>query len=307
MEDEPKVAEHTVSYAPKSSQVLFNHAGPSRCRYELFGKGADGRNRVVILCLGLLDVILLIVAVVLGIGYASVPQRSNTNSYPAAAHLITELDHLFGNHSDAMEAMQEAVNAFKKATRSHETLKVKVNEQKAVNDVYQSQLESLRRERKILQFNMSALEGTCGKCNKGFTFFNSSCYYFSFTNSSEQQKTWLNSRADCVSRGADLVVIDHPNEQTYVNHIIESLRIGFYVWENGLWIGVTEMKPEGTWLWINNVTESDQRYWMPGEPNNYHQGLNCGATAHSLGQPWETRFDANCESRLHWICEMAPK
>ncbi|XP_019712906.1 C-type lectin domain family 12 member B-like isoform X2 [Hippocampus comes] len=236
MEDQPKATERSVSFVPKSSQVFFNPSGDSRSRCDLFGQGADGRHRMAILCLGLLDVILLIVAVVLGIGHGSVTQRSHANSQPAAAHLITELDHLFGNHSDAMEAVQEAVNALKRVTRNHEKLKVKVTEQKAINDAYQSQLESLRRERKILQANMSSLEWTCGKCNKGWTYFNSSCYYFSFTNSSERRETWMGSRADCVRRGADLIVIDHPSEQVLDHWRNQQLPPGQEMWGYSLFV-----------------------------------------------------------------------
>ncbi|XP_057716442.1 CD209 antigen-like protein E isoform X2 [Corythoichthys intestinalis] len=302
MEHEAKASEDSVSYVQKSSRVLLHRGGPSRARCEMFGKGADGRNRVVILCLGLLDVVLLVAAVALGIAFT---QRPDTKSQPAAAHLIAELDHLFGNHSDAMEAMQEAVNMLNRETRSHKKLKVKVKEQKSANDVYQRQLERFRRERKILQFNVSALEGSCGKCNKGWIFFNSSCYYFSYSNSSASRKDWMDSRNDCINRGADLVVIDHQKEQSYISQIIESLRT-YHFEVNGLWIGVTYKKTEGTWIWINNVTEAEQRYWMPGEPNN-SQGQHCGATVYSSTQPWETRFGDHCDSHFHWICEMLPK
>ncbi|XP_037097885.1 CD209 antigen-like protein D isoform X1 [Syngnathus acus] len=301
MESEPRATEHTVSYAPKSSQVSFNRSGPPRSHYGLFGQGVEGRNRVVILCLGFLDVILLIIAVVFRTGFT---QHSNANPQPAAPHLIAELDLLLGNHSDAMVAMQEAVNALNKATRSHEKLKGKINEQKTMNEVYQSQLESLRRERKILQFNMSSFEGTCGKCNKGWTYFNSSCYYFSFTNSSSTH-TWKDSRNDCINRGADLIVIDYPNEQSYVNHISQFLNNRFYLWEKAQWIGVTEGKTEGTWVWINNATESEERYWKSGEPNSFEK--NCVATIYSPAQPWETRFVTSCDLNYQWICEMAPK
>lgn len=57
------------------------------------------------------------------------------------------------------------------------------------------------------------LEGTCGKCLSRWILHNSSCYFFSNIESTDVRKNWPDSRADCVSRGADLVVIDNQEEQ----------------------------------------------------------------------------------------------
>uniref|UniRef100_A0A7N6B196 C-type lectin domain-containing protein n=1 Tax=Anabas testudineus TaxID=64144 RepID=A0A7N6B196_ANATE len=130
--------------------------------------------------------------------------------------------------------------------------------------------------------------GTCGKCLPGWNLLNSSCYFFSYLESSTVKKNWADSRADCVRRGADLVVIDTPEEQTSTK-----------IWDNGFWIGITDMQSEGTWTWINNVTGLDRR-----EPNNYGRGEDCGVILYSSISPWKTMFDGPCNYPYHWVCKM---
>uniref|UniRef100_A0A667XY69 C-type lectin domain-containing protein n=1 Tax=Myripristis murdjan TaxID=586833 RepID=A0A667XY69_9TELE len=53
---------------------------------------------------------------------------------------------------------------------------------------------------------------SCGRCQPRWTLLNSSCYFFSNKNT-DSQKNWPESRADCISRGGDLLVIDDWDEQ----------------------------------------------------------------------------------------------
>lgn len=121
--------------------------------------------------------------------------------------------------------------------------------------------------------------------------FNSSCYLFSFAENTALKMNWENSRRDCIRRGADLVVIDSPEEQVgrrragkvhhptvsknhlffffflvcfffpqaFVSHSIETMKTGKYFWDNSFWLGLRDTAVEGTWVWINNVTEVEQR------------------------------------------------
>ena len=141
-----------------------------------------------------------------------------------------------------MKAEEEAKNALERARKNHAQMKENIEQQKTINENYQRQVEALQREKTNLQSNVSALGetktvfisynklyficelrilknllflpgGTCGRCLSGWSLLNSSCYFFSYTESSTVKKNWHDSRADCVSRGADLVVIDNPEEQ----------------------------------------------------------------------------------------------
>ncbi|XP_023273002.1 CD209 antigen-like protein E isoform X1 [Seriola lalandi dorsalis] len=293
-----------ISFIPKFSQVFFNSDATFHSR-----NGGVGFNRWAILCLGLLNFVLLIVAVVLGINCARVKQGSLQVSHSAATQLIDELNYLRSNHSDVIEAEEEAKKELQREIKSHAQLKVQIQQLKTMNNGYQKQIEGLRAEKTTLQSNISALEGTCGRCLPMWNLLNSTCYFFSYTESSTVKKNWPDSRADCISRGADLVVIDNPEEQTFLSDTIETMKGNRNVWDSGFWIGLSDTGTEGTWVWINNVTEVEQRYWMEGEPNDQgHQGEDCAVAVHSSSNPWKTRYDGNCQrKKISWICEMPSK
>ncbi|XP_030248260.1 CD209 antigen-like protein E isoform X1 [Sparus aurata] len=275
---------------------------------EIFGRGGSTfrKDRLVLLCLGLMNVVLLIVAVVIGINCAKVREGSFHVSHSAVAPIIDELNYLRSNHSDVIEAEEEAKNTLERAVKNHAQLKQKIEKQKTINDNYQKQVEELQGELINLQSNMSALEENCGRCLSGWVHYNSSCYFFSCAESSTVTKNWPDSRADCIRHGADLIVIDTKEEQRFVSDSIGNLRGTQDILGNSFWIGLTDTEIEGTWVWINNVTEVEQRYWMDGEPNNsHHHGEDCATAVYSPSNPWKTRNDINCNSyQRHWICEM---
>ncbi|XP_026164071.1 CD209 antigen-like protein E [Mastacembelus armatus] len=276
--------------------------------YGIFGQGGSTlpRSRLILLCLGLLNAVLLIAAVVIGINCAKVKEGSLHVSHSDATTHINQLNYL--NHSKLTESEEEANKALDSALKNHTLMKMQIEHQKAINDAYQRQIETLRTEETSLQSNISFFEGGCGKCLTHWIFYNSSCYFFSYLESHKVKKNWPDSRADCVSRGADLVVIDNQEEQKFVSHTIENMKTSPNFWENGFWVGLTDSKAEGTWVWINNVTEVEQRYWRDGEPNNSgHKGEDCGAVLPSSSNPWKTRNDSPCEFKIHWTCEMPSK
>uniref|UniRef100_A0A671U7I1 C-type lectin domain-containing protein n=1 Tax=Sparus aurata TaxID=8175 RepID=A0A671U7I1_SPAAU len=255
---------------------------------------------------------------------AKVREGSFHVSHSAVAPIINELNYLRSNHSDVIEAEEEAKNALERAVKNHTQLKEKIEKQKTINDNYQKQVEELQKEQINLQSNLSALEGTCGRCLPGWVLHNSSCYYFSVIESSTIKKNWPDSRADCIRRGADLIVIDNKEEQRFVSDCDENTKSEYYMFGDGFWIGLTDRKSKGTWVWINNVTEVEQRYWVDqqmylmydeslysdrindyGEIDVEGSGEDCGVAVSSSSNPWKTRFHVSCKHEYrHWICEM---
>lgn len=167
----------------------------------------------------------------------------------AVAKVINELSYLRSNHSDVMEAETEAKSALDNALKNHKQLKVQIAEKKTANDNYQKQVEALLEQKLTLQANLSAAgepqntqgqpvhfriskgkhwplllflsEDSCLICPSGWIAYNSSCYFFSFTES-RVKKNWPDSRADCTGRNSDMIVVDNKEEQVrFEEHLSE--------------------------------------------------------------------------------------
>ncbi|XP_049905197.1 CD209 antigen-like protein E [Epinephelus moara] len=124
-------------------------------------------------------------------------------------------------------------------------------------------------------------------CPAGWRMFSCACYILS-----SGRGTWDEARKDCRGRGADLVVIDSPAEQTFLIKFIETLT----------WIGLTDGDEEGTWKWIDG-TPLTLSNWGNNQPDNDSgdprwREEDC---AHiRLNGEWN---DRSCKTLLPWICE----
>ena len=70
-----------------------------------------------------------------------------------------------------------------------------------------------------------------------------------------------------------------------------------------IWIGLTDDRNEGTWVWLNEeVASDDEVHWKPGEPNGGvgRRDEDCAVIAKSIG--WKTA-DVACTSHRFALCE----
>ncbi|XP_039992967.1 C-type lectin domain family 4 member M-like isoform X2 [Xiphias gladius] len=210
------------------------------------------------------------------------------------------------NSSDIIRANLEAQAALKRERTSHLQLKLLVKHRKTVTDGLQRQMESLQTEKTNLKINRTTLEESCGRCLPGWILLESSCYFFSHP-VSHSKKNWADSRAYCISQGGDLLVINNSEEQQRMSDNFPKVSSSSMWWQNGLWIGLTDVAMEGTWVWVNNVTEFKTMYWRPGQPNRSGpQSGNCAAFYFYSGSRG-TWYNGNChDHQLRWICEMEP-
>ncbi|XP_054911274.1 type-2 ice-structuring protein-like isoform X2 [Poeciliopsis prolifica] len=137
---------------------------------------------------------------------------------------------------------------------------------------------------------------TCLKCEAGWEPHGGNCYYFSSTKSS-----WTDSRRSCINRGSDLVKIDSREEQMFLEVRLRGLMEDD---EDKFWIGLTDSKTEGKWLWMDgSPLDKSLSFWSQNEPDNW-KNEDCvrmgerGGT-HDL-RCW---FDKDCNVAHKSICE----
>lgn len=305
---EPQSEQETSSELGISQS--FGTDGHSRSRYWTFGQGVftkrDGSalqtHRLVLLSLGLLNAVLLIAAAVIGIYCAKAKDLQTDQA--AATPLIIERNYL-RNQSDIIRAKLEAQAALARERTNHVQLKLQVKQKKTSTDVLQKKIETLLTEKTNLQINKTTLEETCDRCQPGWILLKSSCYYFSHV--PDSKKNWPDSRADCISRGGDLLVINNIGEQQLITDNFPKVSSSGMWWQDGFWIGLTDVIMRGTWVWVNNVTETETMYWRSGQPNpSGPQSGNCAAFYYYIDARG-TWYNGNCQDHLlNWICEKEP-
>ncbi|XP_019126341.1 C-type lectin domain family 4 member C isoform X1 [Larimichthys crocea] len=138
------------------------------------------------------------------------------------------------------------------------------------------------------------------KCEEGWERNGTQCYYFS-TN----KLTWSESRAECRQRGGDLVKIDSVEEQSFLQ---QKLKEKMSDDEDKHWIGLTDSKTEGTWLWTDDSPLNESlTFWFSREPDNWRgenrYGEDCVRMGVKEGSDLKTWFDRYCKVPHKSICE----
>uniref|UniRef100_A0A8C7X5J2 C-type lectin domain-containing protein n=1 Tax=Oryzias sinensis TaxID=183150 RepID=A0A8C7X5J2_9TELE len=137
--------------------------------------------------------------------------------------------------------------------------------------------------------NLNAvIERMNSRCPEKWIRFGSSCYFFS-----EESKSWDEAREFCRARGADLVVIDSKEENTFL--------LAFR--NQAVWIGLTDKAQEGTWKWVDGSPLTLQ-FWEKDQPDNGGGRVSYGEEdciqIRNTPGFWN---DVSCETSLRWICE----
>ncbi|XP_059909396.1 natural killer cells antigen CD94-like [Gadus macrocephalus] len=121
-------------------------------------------------------------------------------------------------------------------------------------------------------------------CPDGWKKFGCKCY-----KASDTYLSWNKSREFCVSRGADLVVVDSKEEMDFIR--------GYNLY---FWLGATDEAVEGTWRWVDGTVLSlDDPNWRGGPQGG--EDKNC------LRRAWEQNqfkwTDESCETTSWGLCE----
>ncbi|XP_035860393.1 C-type lectin domain family 10 member A-like isoform X1 [Sander lucioperca] len=127
-------------------------------------------------------------------------------------------------------------------------------------------------------------------CPAEWRMLSSSCYLLS-----AESGSWEKGRQYCRDRGADLVVIDSSEEQTFLSKFIKQ--------NTQYWIGLTDRDEEGTWKWVDG-TPLTLKSWEKAQPDNgsgdpWWGDEDC-AHIRAISSEWN---DLSCKTALEWICE----
>ncbi|XP_055766464.1 fibronectin-like isoform X4 [Salvelinus fontinalis] len=200
----------------------------------------------------------------------------------------TERDQLQNSLNTRTTERDQLQNSLNTRTTERDQLQNSLNTRATEVDKLKKSLNTTTMERDQLQKEIERLNWENKRsCPEGWRRFGSSCYYLS-----TEGKSWEKSRQDCLERGADLVIINSEEEQTFINGF-ESVK-----W---VWIGLTDSVTEGTWKWVDGTPLTTPRFWWSGEPDG-GVGENCVEIYYmSSGQGvWR---DYDCSFSQQWICE----
>ncbi|XP_045578958.1 uncharacterized protein isoform X4 [Salmo salar] len=200
----------------------------------------------------------------------------------------TERDQLQNSLNTRTTERDQLQNSLNTRTTERDQLQNSLNTWTKERDKLRKSLNTTTMERDQLQKEIDRLNCKInGSCPEGWRRFGCSCYYVS-----TEGKSWEESRQDCLERGADLVIINSEEEQTFINGF-ESLIFS--------WIGLTDSVTEGTWKWVDGTLLTTPRYWDDGQPNGGTY-QNCGGIIYkSSGQG--ALWDFECIYSKQWICE----
>uniref|UniRef100_A0A3Q4G6L7 CD209 antigen-like n=1 Tax=Neolamprologus brichardi TaxID=32507 RepID=A0A3Q4G6L7_NEOBR len=168
-------------------------------------------------------------------------------------------------------------------------LQISYNNLKTEQDQLQKNYDSVVQDRVQLQKKVEALtkekDDLQKKLQGNYSFISFKENLGSFYYMSSEEKSWQESRQDCLQKGADLVIINSQEEQVGLNKY--------------LWIGLTDSETDGTWKWVDG-TRMTTSYWNSGEPNGL-KNENCGQIKNYNSQnSWN---DEKCSILHYWMCE----
>ncbi|XP_028992577.2 CD209 antigen-like protein C isoform X1 [Betta splendens] len=216
------------------------------------------RHGAAVVCLGLLSVFLVAGLIGLGLHYHNVVRGAAAETSAVKANLS--------------ELLQTSNDKLSSVTEERDQLKANltVMEQR-------DRMLRLSRQNKV--------------CPAGWKKFGCSCYHVS-----SQSGSWTKGREECRKSGADLVVVDSAEEQTFLTKLTKQES----------WIGLSDSDKEGTWKWVDG-SPLTVTFWNSNQPDNGNGDPRHGEEdcVHiNMYRVEEQKWnDRSCEVLIPWICE----
>ncbi|XP_078146108.1 uncharacterized protein LOC139928190 [Centroberyx gerrardi] len=206
-------------------------------------------------------------------------------------NLTKERDNLQASYNLLEKGTNQLQASYAALIQQRDQLQISYNNTTAEKDKLKMRYDNLTAEREQLQREVERLNATMREktCLPGWKKFQNSCYF-----TSTVRKSWTQSRQDCQSKGADLAIINSPEEMSFIN--------GLYGDGAEIWIGLSDKGVEGDWKWVDG-TSLTTAYWGKDQPNSWNGHQDCAEfwRRHTGNGVWN---DESCDSNEKWICEM---
>ncbi|XP_020485823.1 CD209 antigen isoform X1 [Labrus bergylta] len=255
--------------------------------------------KLLAVSLAVLAVILLAVDISLGVSYYKL-----TDGLYLVTDINSELAKLHASYNTAIQRRDEAKKELANTIKEQQLREWEREHLASTRKSYEKEADNIQLEIATLNSHLPMIREGCRHCSAGWTFMNSACYYFPFSNVLVS-RSWQEARDFCKKQGGDLAVIDSQEKQLALSELINKYSaLAGYMALSGFWIGLRDVDEEGTWKWLDGrrLTVS---FWITGEPNN--QGNEDCAATYPRSNPFFAWNDAPCNHHLKWICEMAPR
>ncbi|XP_051240086.1 CD209 antigen-like protein E isoform X2 [Dicentrarchus labrax] len=176
--------------------------------------------------------------------------------------------------------MIQLQTSYNNLTEERDQLQTSYNNLVQERNQLQKRFEDMAKEKDYLWEKLQDLNR-----QQGWVYFSGSFYYIS-----SLEKSWQDSRYDCLQRGADLVIINSREEQEFTRRF-----------QKTVWIGLTDSATEGWWKWVDG-TPLTTSYWAQSEPNGVPiRDEDCAEIKmYHLENSWN---DESCDHQRFWICE----
>ncbi|XP_028973037.2 uncharacterized protein LOC105006821 isoform X2 [Esox lucius] len=168
-------------------------------------------------------------------------------------------------------------------------------------EVLSSELQFCEKNLTVVNNHLTTLRAK--RCASGWEFYNGSCYHFS-----EDKLTWEQSQYACIRDGGHLVIIESQQEQDFIR-----MKVGNTEVTNSYWIGMTDIKVEGVWVWMDNTPLNNSiKYWDQNngtgvsdfpEPNDWESNEDCAQMGQRCSGQISCWIDTPCNVPSKRICE----
>merc|ERR1711997_262685 len=125
-------------------------------------------------------------------------------------------------------------------------------------------------------------------CPSPWTLLSTGCYLFDTT-----PRNWTDANQFCKGRFSKLIEVETNEENDAL--VEEFIRKDWNSLKLEPWLGLTDLKDEGTFLWSSLGQEANYTNWQPGQPNN------AGGSDHCVhyDSAWNTWNDRPCDTKAY--------